>query len=286
MHRYLAPNARINPTHFRSVLKGHDKNFLGNVVFGEDMFAPKPPNYFYTARAVDAWNDVLPQDKFQTILFGRVGSLPVVTEVGTFITLKHPDWASAGYGKDEFKNLFYGQMEALSASTEVDMAEDYDADQHLNIRDWTHYGDLKVDIWKWYQTTLFSKSDARGVFTNSVASHNGDTFPFKLGDTVIVDAELYRVVVDHEDAPTYRGYHIFAHHMKEIRPLHASHEHGMHCDCNEQRESRATEEARGEDEGDGEADMDMSDGEGDANGARIVDDEDVALSDSSTLHSP
>ncbi|KAK7033848.1 hypothetical protein R3P38DRAFT_3264437 [Favolaschia claudopus] len=247
---YLAPNARINPTHLRSVLKDHGKSFLGEAEFGEDVFAPRPPNYVYTARPVDSWNVVLPEDKFHAVLFGEVASVPVVSEVGTSVIIKCPDWSRFGYGKDEFKNIWLGQMAPLSAATEVDMAEDFDHNkasgfassaiyantvQTVNKRYWTSWGDLKVDIWKWYQMCLFHKSDDAGNFSESRASHDGSTFPFAQGDTVIISAELYRVIVDHDEAPTYRGYHLYANYMKQVRPLAASHQHGLACDCNERR---------------------------------------------------
>ncbi|KAK6988112.1 hypothetical protein R3P38DRAFT_3229677 [Favolaschia claudopus] len=264
---YLAPNARINATHLKNVLKGHGNSFLGNAVFGEDVFAPKRPHYVYTVKPVDSWNVVKQQDKFQAVLFGRVASLPQVTEVGTFILLKHPDWASHGYGKDEFKNLFYSQTAPLDDATDVDSVVDFDNDYHANIRSWTYFGDFRVDIWKWEQRTSFSKADADGVFTNSMASKSGSTFPFAIGDTVIVLAELYRVVVDHDEAPTYRGYHVFAHHMKQIRILPKSHVHGPKCDCNAARKrmqiAAGLTGVEGDDDesGSGE-DMDISEDEG------------------------
>ncbi|KAK7026979.1 hypothetical protein R3P38DRAFT_2777099 [Favolaschia claudopus] len=235
---YLVPNARIKPHNLRNVLRGHGKVFIGNLNYEEDFIAPVAPSLQYTRRIIDP-SGANPADvPLEVILFGSVASVPVQNETETTVSIQCPDWARFGYSHEEFKDMFMAQTGVLATPTILDAEAYFGKPGYSTRRNWLVAGGVVVDICNNDETALLISYNAhRGEQVQQLATRSGVAFPYKRGDTVVVYANLSRVKRQESELERYRGYHVVARFIKQVRELDSRHMHGVDCGCSKERET-------------------------------------------------
>ncbi|KAK7038409.1 hypothetical protein R3P38DRAFT_3182491 [Favolaschia claudopus] len=235
---YLVPNARIKPHNLRNVLNGHGKVFIGNLTYEKDFFAPVAPSLQYTRHNIDPSGANTADAPLAVILFGSVASAPVQNETETTVSLQCPDWARFGYSHEEFKDMFMAQTGVLATPTILDAEAYFGQPGFSTRRNWLVGGGVVVDICNNDEAAVLISYDAnRGEHVQQSATRSGVAFPYKRGDTVVVYANLSRVKRQESELERFRGYHVVARFVKQVRALDSRHTHGVDCSCSKERET-------------------------------------------------
>ncbi|KAK7022625.1 hypothetical protein R3P38DRAFT_3196025 [Favolaschia claudopus] len=237
---YLVPNARIKPQNLRNVLNGHGKLYLGNLTYEADFIPPVAPSIQYMRRTVDPAAVDTADTPLEAILFGSIASTPVQNDTETTISIQCPDWARFGYSHEEFKTMFMIQSGVLANPPLQDSEAFFGLPGFTTRRDWHVGGGIVIDLCNKDKAAVLISYDAnRGEHVEQDATRSGVGFPYKRGDTVVVYANFYRVKRQESVSERYRGYHVVARFVKQVRELDSRHVHGVDCGCNQERQSQA-----------------------------------------------
>ncbi|KAJ7036331.1 hypothetical protein C8F04DRAFT_1181604 [Mycena alexandri] len=219
---YLCASARIRPDHLHATMRNHQTSFLGAAQYEVDMHPPTARGDIYLKPTVAGD----PAQYFSAILFGAVSSLPTETYGATSFEVSCPDWSASGWSKSSFTAIFKEQFRPLHTAVMADMDADYEINRFPKVQEWTSADRIVVDIWNRhrFQFASYEYPDlaASGSYFECFAKRDGSNFPFALGETVVIGANLSRVCVEYGDNDRTREYHILGKHIKAVRPAQAS----------------------------------------------------------------
>ncbi|KAJ7491847.1 hypothetical protein B0H11DRAFT_2228643 [Mycena galericulata] len=211
----LCPDASVTPALLAGVIEGHGTSFLGSARPGEDFFRPRYCNYNHDA-FVTTLGACGPEDTFKTIIFGEIASLPVSDWNHHSFTLTSPNWSLYGWDDEDLSalaRLYRSQLMPIRSIYIDDHDGDLENERYPKVRNWTDGLSLIVDI-NSYTSTEYLVPDQAGDFRSVVRN---TTFPFTVGDSVIMEATLH--LWESEFSPTdhRRDYSIISHRIKFIK---------------------------------------------------------------------
>ncbi|KAJ7761139.1 hypothetical protein B0H16DRAFT_1719838 [Mycena metata] len=212
-------------------MRNHKSSFLGAAQYDVDFIAPDAKADMYLKATKDA---EIPE-YFSAVLFGAVSKLPTETYGGTSFEISCPDWSSSGWSASSFKTMFKTQFQPLDSAAMADISADYEDNRMSAL---VAPDRIIIDIWNRYrfQFAWYEWPDvaASGSYFECPADRNGANFPFAVGDTVVIGANLSRVCVKYGDNDRVREYHILGNRIKSVRPAEAvwteSDEENRSCD--------------------------------------------------------
>nr|GAT42478.1 predicted protein [Mycena chlorophos] len=208
----LTPDCTMTPTQLLAALNRHGKQFLARARYNVDFFHPFQTNGTdgpFTASQEEEEGKFT--DAYTCVLSGQIARIRQDKPGVAFneIALECPDWAPSGWTSTAFVEMWEAQRYALREVYRPIFRSWVD-DQLLLV----NFGDRLP-----YPVCLVPSDNGSYEATKPISS--SADFPFKIGDTVVVQGHLHRLTVERrmpdEASVSIPGYVVQASKIKVVK---------------------------------------------------------------------
>nr|GAT44848.1 predicted protein [Mycena chlorophos] len=189
----LTPDCAITPTHFLHALKRHDKRFLGRARFNVDFFAPSQHGLEDGLFTVTQDRSAALKEVFTCVFAGEIARIQQDNAGSSFseILLSCPNWIRSGWPTNAFADMWEAQRLTLREVLRFDFYGQVRR-EYSGIRSWFEDQQLLVNFGNGlpHPVCLVPLDDGSYEATEPITTMA--EFPFKVGDTVVIEDQLHR----------------------------------------------------------------------------------------------
>ncbi|KAJ6549353.1 hypothetical protein B0H10DRAFT_1969074 [Mycena sp. CBHHK59/15] len=205
---------------FVAVLIGQGSRFLGLAEVGKHFFFPREHNWNHDVLVV-VLGAVTHEYDFKTVIFGSVKSHPIVDWNHTYFRLGCPDWSELGWGHSAFVDTFTTQIDSLRLTEHVE--EEIDVDEQkacfsLKLHSSSYGNDILIDIiQRGGRHPIYMVPASTGACYALHCQQDKRSFPFAVGDTVVIEATFHRDEQQFSDYDHNRDYTLVANLIRIVK---------------------------------------------------------------------
>nr|GAT52359.1 predicted protein [Mycena chlorophos] len=192
----LTPDCAITPTHLQHALKRHSKEFLGTARFNVHFFKPSQHDSEHGAFTVTPDPNAVFKEAFTCIFAGEIVRTQQRKPDAPFgeIVLGCPDWTRSGWPMSSFAEMWEAQRLTLREVLGIDFYNQ-NPDAASLCRSWFEGQCLLVNFGDDFPHPVCLVPADDGSYESTEPIATATEFPFKVGDTVVVQGHLHRRLV-------------------------------------------------------------------------------------------